>query len=803
MIEQRAKSPLPRRLLGRIYIEPTWELALFVGLALGALGLRLWELGGRTMHYDEALHVHYAFRLAEGGGYSHSPWMHGPFQVNLTALIFTLFSDSDFTARLGYVLFGTALVGLPYFMRTYLGRTGAVVTAVLLALSPSLLYFSRFGRNEILMAFFAVALLALMWRYLNEGKHRYLYIASAVIALMFATKETAYIITAIFGAMLLLMSITEIIPWMLGRTKLSDMAGPAAFLVLLVTLTLPQWSALSSIPLGALLGLELINEGVGDVGLPVWGAPFVSFPIVSLPLALDILITIGIAAVPLGAILLTPFGRRSVKWLAPVAVVATLAFMMVSFPNGSIGRDYLVSFGVLASALLLSIIVGVMWQWRVWLVCAAIFYTIWTALYTSFFGAFVQHHGYCPGEIGGAFQTMCSKLGGVYTGSWQGLGYWLAQQDVARGGQPWYYHLAIGSVYELLPLVFGAIAVVYYLRRCDQFGLVLAFWATLTFLAYTIAAEKMPWLLVNMAVPFILLTGKFVGEIMERVQWSRLLRSPSLALLPLAPVLVAAGVYLLHRSLDMGEIASWRSWSLLAGMLVIAGAMVLLFRWTRPRVGMTLATLGVGALLLGFSTYISFKASYSYDDSRVEMLSYAQGSADLVGTLGSLNNRVFARQEEQTVAEVDYELWYPFNWYVRHEEKDKILEFRCYKSETEDGYVPWCNPLEEPPTTKAVLLNESHANRDSEHLGEYEKSGPFKNLLWFPESYRRSGEDRKNEGIGEQLRKDFLALKNNITRGAAWKDTLDYFLFRELDSKWWDSRYFAFISDDVSTSISE
>ncbi len=802
MIKHWAKSPLPQRLLGQISIKPTWELALFAGLVLGALGLRLWELGGRTMHYDEALHVHYAFRLAEGGGYSHSPWMHGPFQVNLTALIFTLFSDSDFTARLGYVLFGSALVALPYFLRTYLGRTGAVVTAVLLALSPSLLYFSRFGRNEILMAFFAVALLALMWRYLNEGKHRYLYMAAAVLALMFATKETAYIVAAIFGLALFLMSITELVPWALGRSKLSDLRGPAAFLVLLVTLTLPQWSAISSIPLGT-LGLELVNEGVGDVGLPVWGAPFVSFPVVSLPLFLDILITLAIAAVPLGAILLTAVGRRSVKWLVPMTVVATLAFMMVSFPSGTIARDYLISFGVLASTLLLSIIVGVMWQWRVWLACAAIFYTIWTALYTSFFGAFVQHHGYCPGAIGGAFGTMCSKLGGVYTGSWQGLGYWLAQQEVARGGQPWYYHLAIGSVYELLPLFFGAIAVVYYLRRGDQFGLLLGFWATLTVIAYTVAAEKMPWLLVNMAVPLILLTGKFVGEIIERVQWSRLLRSPSITVLPLAPVLVAAGVYLLHRSLDMGGISSWESWSLLTTMLVIAGALVLLFRRTSPRVGMTLATLGVGVLLLGFSTYISFEASYSYDDNRVEMLSYAQGSADLVDTMGDLNNRVFDRQEGETVAEVDYEMWYPFNWYVRRKEKDKILEFRCYKSEKEDGYVSWCNPLEEPPTTKAVLMNETHANRDSKHLGEYEKSGPFKNLLWFPESYRRSGENRRNEGIGEQLKRDFLSLKNNITRGAAWKDMLDYFLFRELDSKWWDSRYFAFISNDVSTSTPE
>ena len=115
------------------------------------------------------------WRLAIGDGYAHSPWMHGPFQVELTSLVFKLFSDTDFTGRLAYAFFGSALVMLPYFLRTYLGRAGAVVTSILLALSPSLLYFSRFGRNDILMAVWAVALLILMWRYLNEGKNRYLY----------------------------------------------------------------------------------------------------------------------------------------------------------------------------------------------------------------------------------------------------------------------------------------------------------------------------------------------------------------------------------------------------------------------------------------------------------------------------------------------------------------------------------------------------------------------------------------------------------------------------------------------------
>ena len=179
----------------------------FLALLLTALGLRLWELSGRVMHYDEAIHLYYSWQLSNFEDYLHSPWMHGPFQIELVALFLKLLGDTDFTARLAYALLGTALVALPYFLREHLGRAGALLTGVLLTISPSLLYFSRFGRNDIIMAFLATSLFILMWRYIHQSKNRYLYLAAAVLAIAFATKETAYIITLIFGALAFLMAL--------------------------------------------------------------------------------------------------------------------------------------------------------------------------------------------------------------------------------------------------------------------------------------------------------------------------------------------------------------------------------------------------------------------------------------------------------------------------------------------------------------------------------------------------------------------------------------------------------------------
>ena len=183
----------PGRLASRLWSGRTFGLleAGFLLIVAAALAMRLWELGGRTVHYDEAIHLHFAWRLSESSGaflgwpwifgtdYIHSPWMHGPFQIQFTALMFKIFGDTDVTARLGYVLFGTALVAVPYFFRDYLGRTASLMAAVMLAVSPTILYFSRFGRNDLIMAFLASALVMRMWRYIHEGHRGDLYLTTA------------------------------------------------------------------------------------------------------------------------------------------------------------------------------------------------------------------------------------------------------------------------------------------------------------------------------------------------------------------------------------------------------------------------------------------------------------------------------------------------------------------------------------------------------------------------------------------------------------------------------------------------
>ena len=113
------------------------------------------------------------------------------------------FRDQQDIAGDGGTLFGAVLVLVPLILKPRIGQFGSLACAILLAFSPSLIYYSRFARNDIFMAVFTLALVGVMWRYIDERKNRWLYVGAAIIALGFTTKETQYIVIAVLGAYLL------------------------------------------------------------------------------------------------------------------------------------------------------------------------------------------------------------------------------------------------------------------------------------------------------------------------------------------------------------------------------------------------------------------------------------------------------------------------------------------------------------------------------------------------------------------------------------------------------------------------
>ena len=174
--------------------------ALLVG---AALALRLLDLGDRPFHHDESQDAYFSWLFQTTGDYEYQPILHGPLRFYLTAAMFTLFGDSDFTARLAPALMGTLMVPLPYLLRDQLGRVGAFAAAAALAFGPAYLYFGRFAREDIYIACITLALLVVTFRFLDWPQRHQPALIGALLALSFATKESTFITVFVAGTFFL------------------------------------------------------------------------------------------------------------------------------------------------------------------------------------------------------------------------------------------------------------------------------------------------------------------------------------------------------------------------------------------------------------------------------------------------------------------------------------------------------------------------------------------------------------------------------------------------------------------------
>ncbi len=246
----------------------TTEAALYAICIAFAFTLRIWDVGSRAMHGDEAVHAWLAWNLFKGTGYAYDPVYHGPLQFPVTALFFFLFGVSNVSGRLMSVLFGTALVGLPYYLRHWMGRGSALCAAALIAIAPSFVYTSRLERDDMFTCLFAMTMAIALFSYVATRRPRYLYLGTASIALSLSAMENTYITLFIFGTFVLIVLFWEKAPkvqaaqrFLLKAGSIDRIAGwalgvYAVVLILAFALTVTTgWY----LPVPLLLGIGLLG----------------------------------------------------------------------------------------------------------------------------------------------------------------------------------------------------------------------------------------------------------------------------------------------------------------------------------------------------------------------------------------------------------------------------------------------------------------------------------------------------------------------------------------------------------------
>ena len=184
-------------------------LAGLLAFAL-ALFLRCPQLGNRPLHNDEGVNAVKLAALWEKGDYKYDPHeYHGPtlHYFSLPILWFGPAKNSaelsDAELRVVTVGFGVGLILLLLLLKDGLGRGGSIWAAVLLAVSPAMVFYSRYFIHEMLLVFFTLLTIATGWRYSQSHKPGWAVLAGAGVGLMFATKETFVLsVVALFFALL-------------------------------------------------------------------------------------------------------------------------------------------------------------------------------------------------------------------------------------------------------------------------------------------------------------------------------------------------------------------------------------------------------------------------------------------------------------------------------------------------------------------------------------------------------------------------------------------------------------------------
>ena len=162
-----------------------------VVLAALALVARLVALGSRVAHWDEGRLGYAVLRYADSGTWAYDPALHGPFLFHVNEALFGLVGPSDFAARLVVALVGGLLPLAALLFRGRLADDETVALCFFLALNPILLYYSRFVRNDVLVAAFMLFALGFLVRAYDLRSPPHLYAGAAALALGLTTKENA------------------------------------------------------------------------------------------------------------------------------------------------------------------------------------------------------------------------------------------------------------------------------------------------------------------------------------------------------------------------------------------------------------------------------------------------------------------------------------------------------------------------------------------------------------------------------------------------------------------------------------
>ncbi len=470
--------------------------------------LRFFWLELKPLHHDEGVNGYFLTNLFRDGKYQYDPAnYHGPDLYYISLAFSKVFGLNTLSIRSSVAIFGVFTVFLAFFLKKYIGKTGSLAAAMFLALSPGMVYISRYFIHEILFVFFSFSFVVALLYFIEGRKAGIFSIASMTLILlvcfspsvinlsgMFAVENASALWALRIGFFL----IEAILVFFVMRMLLAWNEGKPIYLILasasLVLLAATKETGFITIGTMAIacfiifIWRKLIDKDdtkkwlffAGTIifilaalvervriteGLKNWSVKFLEQPDVNLKYVFYAIIALGVVT------FITWFAVLFTKD-AETEPLETVELTWTNFRT-KLGEK---------TDLILILIAS-----------AAIFMYLGVLFFSSFFTY--------PQGVVGAFEAYAI---------WTKTGNKDHTQNGTLAYLKWAMHVEAPLIF--LSALGTAIAI---FRARHRFAMFAGLWALGLFLAYTIIPYKTPWLALSFLLPMCIIAGYAINELLR------------------------------------------------------------------------------------------------------------------------------------------------------------------------------------------------------------------------------------------------------------------------------------------------
>ena len=137
-------------------------------VAIGAF-LRFFDITNRPVHHDEGVNGWFMTNLIRDNSYKYDPAnYHGPVLYYWAWPWLKVFGFETVAIRVCIAVWGLAMVVLVLYLKKYLGKVGTLIAAFLVAISPGLVFISRYFIHEILFVFLSLGIVVSVLYFMDK-----------------------------------------------------------------------------------------------------------------------------------------------------------------------------------------------------------------------------------------------------------------------------------------------------------------------------------------------------------------------------------------------------------------------------------------------------------------------------------------------------------------------------------------------------------------------------------------------------------------------------------------------------------